>query len=59
MRLAKVLPYSARTTLPKLVKQPRNILIEPKPRYDEDEDVSRHAAIDEGCCEEMERQYGW
>lgn len=31
----------------------------PKPRYDEDEDVSRHAAVDEECCEEMERKYGW
>jgi hypothetical protein len=31
----------------------------PKPRYDEDENVSRHAAADEGCCEEMERNYGW
>ncbi|MGK7905479.1 MAG: hypothetical protein AB4352_29555 [Hormoscilla sp.] len=31
----------------------------PKPRYDEDENLSRHAATDEGCCEEMERKYGW
>jgi hypothetical protein len=31
----------------------------PKPRYDEDENVSRHGATDEGCCEEMERKYGW
>ncbi|NET35967.1 MAG: hypothetical protein F6K19_28730 [Cyanothece sp. SIO1E1] len=31
----------------------------PKSRYDKDENVSRHAAVDEGCCEEMERQYGW
>jgi len=30
----------------------------PKPRYDEADDVSRHAAADEGCCEEMERKYG-
>lgn len=52
-------PHSTGTTSPKLVKQPRNILIVPKPRYDADEDISRHAAIDEGCCEEMERQYGW
>jgi hypothetical protein len=29
----------------------------PRPRYEED--VSRHAAVDEGCCEEMERKYGW
>ncbi|MBD2313301.1 hypothetical protein H6G20_16665 [Desertifilum sp. FACHB-1129] len=31
----------------------------PKARYDEGENVSRHAAVDEGCCEEMERKYGW
>ncbi len=24
-----------------------------KPRYDEDENLSRHAATDEGCCEEL------
>lgn len=30
-----------------------------KPRYDEDEDVSRHAAADEDCCEEMAEKYGW
>jgi hypothetical protein len=31
----------------------------PEPRYDQNENVSRHAAADEGCCEEMERKYGW
>jgi hypothetical protein len=31
----------------------------PKPRYEEEEDVSRHSAADEGCCEEMEEKYGW
>jgi len=30
-----------------------------KPRYDPDENVSRHAAADEDCCEEMEEKYGW
>jgi hypothetical protein len=25
----------------------------PKPRYDEDENKSRHAAVDGDCCEEM------
>lgn len=30
-----------------------------KPRYDEDEDVSRHAAVSADCCKEMERKYGW
>jgi hypothetical protein len=30
-----------------------------KHRYDEDENVSRHAAADEGCCEEMQRKYRW
>jgi hypothetical protein len=29
--------------------------IKPKPRYDEDEDVSRHAAATPEDCEEMER----
>ncbi|MFM7450340.1 MAG: hypothetical protein ACKO24_17300 [Leptolyngbyaceae cyanobacterium] len=31
----------------------------PKPRYDEDENVSRHAAASEGDCENMARKYGW
>ncbi|WP_017655149.1 hypothetical protein [Fortiea contorta] len=31
----------------------------PKPRYDEEENKSRHAATDEGKCEEMSRKYGW
>ncbi|AMW27571.1 MULTISPECIES: hypothetical protein [Arthrospira] len=30
-----------------------------QPRYDEQENISRHAAVDEGCCEDMERKYGW
>lgn len=30
-----------------------------KPRYDEQEDKSRHAAADKDCCEEMESKYGW
>jgi hypothetical protein len=31
----------------------------PKPRYDEEENVSRHAAADADCCEEMADRYGW
>jgi hypothetical protein len=31
----------------------------PKPRYDEEENISRHMAADEACCEEMEQKYGW
>ncbi|MFN6514933.1 MAG: hypothetical protein RMY29_010565 [Nostoc sp. CreGUA01] len=31
----------------------------PKPRYDEDENVSRHAATSKDGCMEMERKYGW
>lgn len=31
----------------------------PKPRYDEEENVSRHAAADKDCCHEMEANYGW
>lgn len=31
----------------------------PKPRYDEEENVSRHAAADKGCCDEMAEKYGW
>jgi hypothetical protein len=30
-----------------------------KPRYDEEENVSRHAAADSDCCKEMEDKYGW
>lgn len=30
-----------------------------KPRYDEEENVSRHAAVSEGDCEKMARKYGW
>jgi hypothetical protein len=31
----------------------------PKPRYDEDENVSRHAAASEGDCEKMASKYRW
>jgi hypothetical protein len=31
----------------------------PKPRYDEEENVSRHAATDADCCQEMADKYGW
>lgn len=31
----------------------------PRPRYDEDENLSRHAAADEDCCEEMSERHGW
>ncbi|MBD2326066.1 hypothetical protein [Alkalinema sp. FACHB-956] len=31
----------------------------PKPRYDEDENVSRHAAAEKADCEEMAERYGW
>jgi len=31
----------------------------PKPRYDEAEDETRHAAADEECCEEMSDRYNW
>jgi len=31
----------------------------PKPRYDEEEDETRHAAADEECCEEMADRYNW
>jgi hypothetical protein len=31
----------------------------PKPRYDEDENVSRHGAANEDCCEDMSDKYGW
>lgn len=31
----------------------------PKPRYDEEENVSRHAAADADCFQEMEDKYGW
>lgn len=31
----------------------------PKPRYDEDENVSRHAAAEASDCLEMESKYGW
>lgn len=31
----------------------------PKKRYDEEEDVSRHSATNEECCEEMKKKYGW
>lgn len=31
----------------------------PKPRYDEDENVSRHAATSPKKCQDMEKKYGW
>ena len=31
----------------------------PKPRYGEEENVSRHAAAEAGDCLEMARKYGW
>ncbi len=31
----------------------------PKPRYDEEEDKSRHGAASRKNCEEMEKKYGW
>jgi hypothetical protein len=31
----------------------------PKPRYDENENISRHAASKEGDCEKMADKYGW
>lgn len=31
----------------------------PKPRDDDEENKSRHAAADEDCCDEMAEKYGW
>lgn len=31
----------------------------PKFRYNEDEDVSRHAAVSADDCKQMERKYSW
>jgi hypothetical protein len=31
----------------------------PKPRYDENENISRHAATSKEGCKKMERKYGW
>lgn len=31
----------------------------PKPRYDEEEDKSRHAVADIDCCDEIAHSYGW
>jgi hypothetical protein len=31
----------------------------PKPRYDEERDETRHGAVDEEQCEEMEKKYNW
>jgi hypothetical protein len=31
----------------------------PKPRYDEDANVSRHGAVNADCCEDMSDKYGW
>jgi hypothetical protein len=30
-----------------------------KPRYDAEEDVSRHGAASKKDCEKMEKKYGW
>jgi hypothetical protein len=30
-----------------------------KPRYDQDNNKSRHAAADQDCCEEMAEKYSW
>jgi hypothetical protein len=30
-----------------------------KPRYDEEKDESRHAAVDRNNCQEMARRNGW
>ena len=30
-----------------------------KKRYDDQENVSRHSATNEECCEEMEKKYNW
>jgi hypothetical protein len=30
-----------------------------KPRYDEQENVSRHAAVSKEDCEKMQRKHGW
>jgi hypothetical protein len=27
--------------------------------FSEEQDVSRHAAVNADCCREMERKYGW
>jgi hypothetical protein len=31
----------------------------PKPRYDEEKDETRHAAVSEEYCEDMADTYGW
>lgn len=31
----------------------------PKPRYEEEENLSRHAAADADCCDEMADRHGW
>lgn len=31
----------------------------PKPRYDENENKSRHSAANDDCCDEMAETYGW
>jgi hypothetical protein len=31
----------------------------PKSRYDDEENVSRHAATSKDACKEMARKYGW
>ncbi|MEA5471494.1 hypothetical protein [Spirulina sp. 06S082] len=30
-----------------------------KPRYDQEDNKSRHAAVDPDCCEEMAQKYSW
>lgn len=30
-----------------------------KPRYDEEENISRHAAVSASDCLEMQEKYGW
>ncbi|WP_413167879.1 hypothetical protein ACL6C3_14365 [Capilliphycus salinus ALCB114379] len=30
-----------------------------KPRYDDEENISRHAAADDECCYEMASKYNW
>jgi hypothetical protein len=38
---------------------PRTIDIMTTPRYDEEEDISRHAAVDANACLEMESNHKW
>lgn len=34
-------------------------MTESRPRYDEQENLSRHAAVEASDCLEMENKYGW